>query len=378
MRAAGRRARASVAGPRRPRRPAAGRPTASPVRAADDVGAPVHAVGEVDVEVTGRAEHHRVARGRGRGRRASRGRRSPMYASTSVSRTRDPRPAASSCTSTDPSSAGASVRSTRPDSVAPGEPSSPSHARSPSGRPRGVLGWTVRVQSNSSGPCTAAPHRLELGDQTLREWDAVVLASGPRAAASCSTARPSTRAAAGQPPDHGVLLWGGVQTRIVGVRKGDDLWLCSPPRATRCRRSGRPCAAPSRTPAGRALMRTHSGLHLLSGVVFRDFGALVTGGNMEPLEARMDFNLPAGARGLPRRRRGGVRRRDRGRPGDHDDDAAPGRGLRDLPRPHPDGDEPAAATTSRSSASSTSPGSTPRRTPARTSRRPGRSAGSRS
>jgi len=28
-------------------------------------------------------------------------------------------------------------------------------------------------------------------------------------------------------------------------------------------------------------------------VVFRDFGALVTGGNMEPLEARMDFNLPS-------------------------------------------------------------------------------------
>ena len=39
-------------------------------------------------------------------------------------------------------------------------------------------------------------------------------------------------------------------------------------------------------------MRTHSGLHLLAGVVFRDYGALVTGGNMEPLEARMDFNLP--------------------------------------------------------------------------------------
>jgi misacylated tRNA(Ala) deacylase len=41
-----------------------------------------------------------------------------------------------------------------------------------------------------------------------------------------------------------------------------------------------------------ALMRTHSALHLLAGVVFRDHGALVTGGNMEPLEARMDFNLP--------------------------------------------------------------------------------------
>jgi misacylated tRNA(Ala) deacylase len=42
-----------------------------------------------------------------------------------------------------------------------------------------------------------------------------------------------------------------------------------------------------------ALMRTHSGLHVLCGVVFRDFGALVTGGNMEPLVARMDFNLEA-------------------------------------------------------------------------------------
>ena len=40
-----------------------------------------------------------------------------------------------------------------------------------------------------------------------------------------------------------------------------------------------------------ALMRTHSGLHVLTGVVFRDFGALVTGGNMEPLTARMDFDL---------------------------------------------------------------------------------------
>ena len=40
-----------------------------------------------------------------------------------------------------------------------------------------------------------------------------------------------------------------------------------------------------------ALMRTHSGLHVLTAVVFRDFGALVTGGNMEPLTARMDFDL---------------------------------------------------------------------------------------
>lgn len=38
-------------------------------------------------------------------------------------------------------------------------------------------------------------------------------------------------------------------------------------------------------------MRTHSALHVLGGVVFRDFGALITGSNMNPLEGRLDFNL---------------------------------------------------------------------------------------
>jgi misacylated tRNA(Ala) deacylase len=39
------------------------------------------------------------------------------------------------------------------------------------------------------------------------------------------------------------------------------------------------------------LMRTHTAMHILCGVVFRDFGALVTGGNMEPLNGRMDFEF---------------------------------------------------------------------------------------
>ncbi|HUS69540.1 MAG TPA: alanyl-tRNA editing protein [Anaerolineae bacterium] len=39
------------------------------------------------------------------------------------------------------------------------------------------------------------------------------------------------------------------------------------------------------------LMRTHTALHILCGVIWRDYGALVTGGNMEPLKARMDFEL---------------------------------------------------------------------------------------
>ncbi len=39
------------------------------------------------------------------------------------------------------------------------------------------------------------------------------------------------------------------------------------------------------------LMRTHTALHILCGVVWRDYGAKVTGGDMQPGAARMDFEL---------------------------------------------------------------------------------------
>ncbi len=133
-------------------------------------------------------------------------------------------------------------------------------------------------------------YRLDLADPTLREWECTVLAS------DAETGIVLDRSAfypggGGQPPDHGVLLWNGVQTRIVGTRKGDDPYLI-------------PADGDPLPPVGTAvvgavedlrrtmLMRTHSGLHVLCGVVFRDFGALVTGNSMEPGEARMDFNLP--------------------------------------------------------------------------------------
>ena len=46
-----------------------------------------------------------------------------------------------------------------------------------------------------------------------------------------------------------------------------------------------------------ALMRTHTALHVLCGVIWNEWGKAVTGGNMEPLAARMDFEfdpLPEG------------------------------------------------------------------------------------
>jgi misacylated tRNA(Ala) deacylase len=132
-------------------------------------------------------------------------------------------------------------------------------------------------------------HRLDLTDPTLREWDATVLS------ASAEDGIVLDRSAfypggGGQPPDAGVLLWGGVRTRIVGTRKGDEQYLIPA--------EGDPVPPPGSAVRGAldderrtALMRTHSGLHVLCGVVFRDYGALVTGGNMEPLSARMDFDM---------------------------------------------------------------------------------------
>ena len=54
-------------------------------------------------------------------------------------------------------------------------------------------------------------HRLELDDQTLREWDAQVLAADAEGIVLDRSA--FYPGGGGQPPDHGVLLWGGVQTQ---------------------------------------------------------------------------------------------------------------------------------------------------------------------
>ena len=130
--------------------------------------------------------------------------------------------------------------------------------------------------------------RLDLEDATLREWEATVVHADTEGVVLDRSA--FYPGGGGQPPDHGVLLWGGVQTRIVGSRKGDELYLVPeegdplPPTGTAVRGA---LDDARRT----ALMRTHSAMHLLCGVVSRDYGVPVTGGAMEPLAGRMDFGL---------------------------------------------------------------------------------------
>ncbi len=131
--------------------------------------------------------------------------------------------------------------------------------------------------------------RLELADSTLRTWQAEVLASDAESGIVLDRSA-FYPGGGGQPPDHGVLLWAGVQTRIVDVRKGEDPALVPHPEDP-LPPAGTMVTGAIEDERRTALMRTHSGLHLLSGVVFRDFGALVTGSNMEPLSGRLDFNL---------------------------------------------------------------------------------------
>jgi len=132
--------------------------------------------------------------------------------------------------------------------------------------------------------------RLDLADPTLREWSCTVLASDPETGIVLDRSA-FYPGGGGQPPDHGVLIWSGVETHIAGTRKGDDLYLI-PTDGDPLPPVGAQVTGAVEDVRRSMLMRTHSGLHVLCGVVFRDFGALVTGGNMEELTARMDFNLP--------------------------------------------------------------------------------------
>ncbi len=136
----------------------------------------------------------------------------------------------------------------------------------------------------------ARTHRLDLDDATVREWDATVLAADPETGIVLDRSA-FYPGGGGQPPDEGVLLWGGVRTRIVGTRRGDDLYLI-PAEGDPLPPVGTAVHGALDDERRTALMRTHSGLHVLCGVVLRDYGALVTGGNMEPLTARIDFDLP--------------------------------------------------------------------------------------
>ena len=128
-----------------------------------------------------------------------------------------------------------------------------------------------------------ATELLYLADAYLRDVEATVTGvDGDRVTLDRTVFYPT---GGGQPHDTGTLG----DARVVDVTKeGDEVWhtLEGPVPGVGARVAGH-----LDWERRHALMRTHTALHLLSGVIWHEWGKAVTGGNMEPLRARMDFEL---------------------------------------------------------------------------------------
>ncbi len=130
---------------------------------------------------------------------------------------------------------------------------------------------------------------LYLRDAYLREFTATVVeVDGMRVALDRTAFYPT---GGGQPHDTGTMA-GRAVTDV--TKSGDVVWHTL---------DGDPPAVAGTVDASvdwdrrHRLMRTHSAMHVLCGVIWNEWGKAVTGGNMEPLEARMDFEfdpLPEG------------------------------------------------------------------------------------
>ena len=122
-------------------------------------------------------------------------------------------------------------------------------------------------------------------DSYLKEFDATVTEVNAEGNAIALDRTAFFPGGGGQPCDRG---WIGELPVARAARQGDVVWHFV---------EG-PLPAVGATVHGRLdwelrhkLMRTHTAFHILCGVVFRDWKAQVTGGNMEPLKGRMDFEF---------------------------------------------------------------------------------------
>jgi misacylated tRNA(Ala) deacylase len=124
-------------------------------------------------------------------------------------------------------------------------------------------------------------------DSYLKEFEAVVIDAAENSVELDRTA--FYPGGGGQPYDVGVVVAGGLDYPVtrVGSSGGRIMHQIDGP----IPRAGTPITGKVDWERRYELMRTHTALHILCGVVWRDYGALVTGGDMRPGEARMDFEL---------------------------------------------------------------------------------------
>ncbi len=95
----------------------------------------------------------------------------------------------------------------------------------------------------------------------------------------------------GQPPDRGHLTIGGNVIPVAGLKSISGKIIHILPSGTPLPKIGTALRGRIDWDYRYQLMRTHTAMHVLCGVIFRDYGASVTGGNMTPLQGRMDFEF---------------------------------------------------------------------------------------
>jgi len=107
----------------------------------------------------------------------------------------------------------------------------------------------------------------------------------------------------GQPHDLGTLDWGAGPAAVTRVkREAGRIWhWLDVPDVAQLPGAGAEVAGELDWQRRHLLMRTHTALHLLCGVVWSEFGIPVTGGNMEPGSGRLDFPLESISAELGRR-----------------------------------------------------------------------------
>jgi len=93
----------------------------------------------------------------------------------------------------------------------------------------------------------------------------------------------------GQPSDHGKLLWEKNEYLVKGLKRidGQIVHLIDGDKPE----INSEVLSIIDWNKRYKLMRTHTALHILCGVIWRDYSASVTGGDMKPLSGRMDFEL---------------------------------------------------------------------------------------
>jgi misacylated tRNA(Ala) deacylase len=126
-------------------------------------------------------------------------------------------------------------------------------------------------------------------DSYLREFDATIVAVDAESGRAALDRTAFFPGGGGQPHDLGAWVCDGAVLRVTQVKKEGNLvwhWLSGGLPAV-----GQAVTGSIEWARRYALMRTHTALHILCGVVWRDYGAQVTGGNMDPLQGRMDFEF---------------------------------------------------------------------------------------